>query len=150
MLSRASLTIASDTFNSGNEPPANCRSLLSLARRLPRTFAEVCTLNELFCAWIADRIPAYLDGREADVLALQRALADNDLACIQDLAHKMKGTGSSYGFSEITEIGGRMETAAKVGNRGEVEASVSALRDYLATARARLKIAPGEPKRNSC
>lgn len=104
-------------------------------------------MNELFCNWIADRVPAYLDGREADVLALQNALADNDLASIQDLAHKMKGTGSSYGFREITEIGGRMETAAKAGNRGEIEAGVSALRDYLVTARDRLKIAPGEPKR---
>lgn len=107
-------------------------------------------MNELFCTWIAARVPAYLDGREADVLALQAALADNNLASIQDLAHKMKGTGSSYGFIEITEIGGRMETAAKAGNRGEIEASVSALRDYLVSARSKLKIAPEEPKRTIC
>ena len=128
------------------EPLVACR-LAFIGPAIAISFAEVGPLNELFCTWIANRVPAYLDGREADILALQVALAGNDLARIQDLAHKMKGTGSSYGFSEITEIGGRMETAAKAGDRGEIEASVSALRDCLVSARAKLKIAPAEPKR---
>lgn len=88
-------------------------------------------MNEHFSRWMADRIPAYLDGRRADLEALHRALTEGDLSSIQDLAHKMKGTGSAYGFPEITEIGDRMETAAKAGNRTEICTWISALSECL-------------------
>ena len=87
--------------------------------------------NELYCAWVADRVPAYLEGREADAKAVQRALAEDDFAAIQTIAHNMKGTGTSYGFCPITEIGGRMEAAAKDGDRAKIHTCLSALGAYL-------------------
>lgn len=98
-------------------------------------FLGVCRLDEPFSTWITDRIPAYLDGRRADLEALHRALQENDLAGIQDIAHKMKGTGASYGFGEITEIGSRMEAAVKAANRAEIEACIAALHDWLNSIR---------------
>ena len=88
-------------------------------------------MNERFSRWIADRIPAYLDSRTADLEALHRALAENDLSRIQDLAHKMKGTGCSYGFDEITEIGALLEAAAKAQNTAEIDRWISSLSDFL-------------------
>ena len=90
-------------------------------------------MNQRLCVWIADRIPTYLDGRQADVQALRHALGEDDFPSIQKMAHNMKGTGSAYGFCAITEIGGNMEAAAKAGDRAEIEACLAALSDYLAS-----------------
>jgi len=82
-------------------------------------------------AWLAGRVPAYLGGREADVNAIERALGADDFQCIQKMGHNMKGSGSSYGFCRITEIGDRLESAAKEGNRAEIVAVLRDLNSYL-------------------
>lgn len=80
-------------------------------------------------------MPTYLDGRQADVQALRHALAQDDFSSIQKVAHNMKGTGSAYGFCALTEIGGRLEAAAKAGDRVEIDACLAALGDFLASVR---------------
>jgi len=95
-------------------------------------------MNDLFCAGIADHIPAYLNRRNADVKALQLALAEDDLQGVQEIAHNLKGSGSSYGFSKITEIGDGMEVAAKLGNRERVGACLSELHNYLLSVKSNL------------
>ena len=102
-----------------------------VAQYLHPLTAGLCPMNEHFSRWIADRIPAYLDSRAADLEALRRALAENDLSRIQDLAHKMKGTGCSYGFDEITKIGALLEEAAKARNTAEIDRWISSLSDCL-------------------
>jgi len=62
---------------------------------------------------LRDVVPGYLKKRRADVVSCCDALAAGDLASIQAIAHKMKGTGAGYGFPFLTEIGGKIETAAR-------------------------------------
>lgn len=99
-------------------------------------------VNESWCNWIADRVPAYLQGRESDVKTLRQALAENNFAIIQKIAHNIKGTGAAYGFNAITEIGSRMEVAAKTGNRPQIDVCVSQLSDFLS------QVAPESEQRN--
>jgi HPt (histidine-containing phosphotransfer) domain-containing protein len=93
-------------------------------------------MSDAFCAGIADHIPAYLNRRHADVKALQHALAEDDFQGVQEIAHNLKGSGSSYGFCKITEIGDGMEVAAKLGNRERVGAHLSELHNYLLTVKS--------------
>lgn len=88
-------------------------------------------MNDPFSNWIALRVPIYLEGRKADLEALRSALEQDNFSRVQDIGHKMKGTGSSYGFDQITAIGARMELAAKAGSAAEISACISALRDCL-------------------
>jgi hypothetical protein len=44
----------------------------------------------------------------------------------------MKGTGASYGFEELTRIGGLLERSAIQGDRGALGANLTELTDYLA------------------
>jgi HPt (histidine-containing phosphotransfer) domain-containing protein len=92
--------------------------------RFPRSDEPVGT-------WLANRVPVYLGEREADVNAIERALGVDDFQSIQKIGHNMKGSGSSYGFSRITEIGDRLESAAKEGNRAEIVAVLRDLNCYL-------------------
>jgi signal transduction histidine kinase/CheY-like chemotaxis protein len=59
-----------------------------------------------------DLVPGYLEKRRAEVALYRTALAAGDFDFIRKTAHKMKGTGSGYGFPRLTELGGALEKAA--------------------------------------
>ena len=107
--------------------------LRSTTKAVDSTCIAACdpTPDERVRAWLADRIPVYLGRREADVDAIERALARDDLQCIQDIGHNMKGSGSSYGFCKITEIGDHLESAAKASDRAEIAVLSKDLNGYL-------------------
>jgi CheY-like chemotaxis protein len=77
-------------------------------------------------------VPAFLSARRDDVLALSRALAVRDYALIQRVGHRLKGSGRSYGFDGLTEIGGALERAAMMYKARDVERQIDTLSDYLA------------------
>lgn len=80
---------------------------------------------------LSELVPGYLDNRRHDVSALETAVTAGDFSLIEHLAHIMKGTGGGYGFDAITEIGARMEMAAKNKNKEEIQKEVSELSIYL-------------------
>jgi CheY-like chemotaxis protein len=75
--------------------------------------------------------PEFLEKRRDDVLSLTEALARNDLATIQRLGQRLNGTGLSYGFNGISEIGSALEQAARIGDVEELRRRVALLSDYL-------------------
>lgn len=58
----------------------------------------------------------YLELRQEEQLRMEQALADGDGETIRLLGHKMKGTGTSYGFVRLTELGTAIETAGREGD----------------------------------
>jgi len=76
-------------------------------------------------------MPAYLDHRREDVRAMLAALETLDYETIGELGHKMNGTGRSYGFAQITEIGAAIQQAAKEHNTREIRSRVEELSRYL-------------------
>jgi len=75
--------------------------------------------------------PDYLDHRRLDVRTIQSALEKSDFTAIRQLGHKMSGTGGSYGFPRISEIGAALETAAGAQNAAAIRAQLDALSAYL-------------------
>ena len=63
------------------------------------------------------------------------ALGRSDYETIRELSHKMNGTGSSYGFSRITQLGAAMESAAKEQNSAEIRSRIMDLSRYLDTVK---------------
>jgi CheY-like chemotaxis protein/HPt (histidine-containing phosphotransfer) domain-containing protein len=76
-------------------------------------------------------VPGYLESRRRDVLSILDALERSDYETIRELGHKMNGTGSSFGFSRITQLGAAMETAAKEQNSAEIRSRIMDLSRYL-------------------
>ena len=76
-------------------------------------------------------IPAYLDKRREDVLAILAALEKLDYEMIGELGHKMSGTGGGYGFPRITEIGASIHQAATERNSSAIRSQVAKLSGYL-------------------
>jgi PAS domain S-box-containing protein len=76
-------------------------------------------------------IPGYLENRRADVQAIREALERFDYARIVRLGHQMSGTGGSYGFPRITEIGAALERAARAEDAATIGAQVMELSRYV-------------------
>jgi len=75
--------------------------------------------------------PKYLRNRRTDLDTLSAALSKCDYNAIRVLGHNMKGSGGGYGFPRISDIGKRMELAAKSESNRDIETEITALSDYL-------------------
>ena len=60
-----------------------------------------------------EMVQKYISRRHIDILECYSALETNDFGKIAHLAHQMKGNGTSFGFSKITDLSGELEIAAK-------------------------------------
>jgi HPt (histidine-containing phosphotransfer) domain-containing protein len=80
---------------------------------------------------LEDLIPGYLENRRRDIASIEEALKKNDFETIRILGHSMKGSGGGYGFAAITEIGKKIEEAAKKMEKEEVGRQIAALSEYI-------------------
>ncbi len=80
---------------------------------------------------IADLIPGFLQNREKDIRDMESCLGTQNFEHIERLGHSMKGSGTSYGFDGISEIGKFIEIAAKEKNIEKIKKGIQDLKDYL-------------------
>lgn len=85
---------------------------------------------------IEDLVPGYLENRRADIKRMTAASKQGDWAAIESLAHKIKGSGASYGFPRLSDISRELETAAREARGDEVREAIRRLKDYLAGVEA--------------
>jgi CheY-like chemotaxis protein len=74
----------------------------------------------------------FFERRHRELQTLQTALASSDHQEIRRIGHNLKGVGGSFGFPELTELGGRLENAARADDRELMGALVDELGDYVA------------------
>jgi HPt (histidine-containing phosphotransfer) domain-containing protein len=84
-------------------------------------------------AALADLVPGFLANRCAEVEVIGQAIARGDFESLQRLGHRLKGDGGGYGFPAISEIGRRLEGAARSRDTGELRSLCRTLSDYLAS-----------------
>ena len=80
---------------------------------------------------LAARVPMFLQNRRKDVATIQGALARGDFETVERLGHIMKGSGTSFGFPTITDLGAALEQDARHGNAAASRARVAELAAYL-------------------
>ncbi|MBF0358114.1 MAG: Hpt domain-containing protein [Magnetococcales bacterium] len=80
---------------------------------------------------LEDIVPGYLVNRQKDLAVISKALQEKDFQTIQTSGHRMKGSGSGYGFDCISEIGRDLEIAAKEHNSGQIAGLVADLATYI-------------------
>lgn len=77
----------------------------------------------------------YLDKRLEDLVELKVFLQNvrdkNNLEKIQKIGHKIKGSAGLYGFSELSEIGFRLEITAKSGDISRLPKVVDEFQSFL-------------------
>jgi HPt (histidine-containing phosphotransfer) domain-containing protein len=73
----------------------------------------------------------YIAKRNAELPQMFRAAAGGNFDSLQTLGHNMKGTGTSYGFPELTALGAAIESAAKEGDGILMLKQLHKTRDYV-------------------
>jgi CheY-like chemotaxis protein len=71
---------------------------------------------------IIDLVPEFLANRRADVRRVRSHLRAGRYDDIRRIGHSMKGTGTPYGFPDLTRLGGAIELAAMSGDTPRVRA----------------------------
>jgi HPt (histidine-containing phosphotransfer) domain-containing protein len=84
---------------------------------------------------LADLIPGFLHTVGQQVASVRKLAESGELAQAARLGHNLKGTGSSYGFDEITRVGAAMEERAKAGAAKDVDELAAGLEAWLANLR---------------
>lgn len=82
---------------------------------------------------LKDLVPDYLENIKTQVKQMQEDLDHNLYQSIQKKAHKLKGSGKSFGFDFITECGAKIELAAKTLESDIIRLQLVACIDYLQT-----------------
>ncbi len=82
---------------------------------------------------IVQLVPQYLADCHARVNDVRAAIARGDFELVARHAHNLRGSGSSFGFPPITELGGRLEHAALARDVARLEREAAALERYLAS-----------------
>ncbi|HEU4603785.1 MAG TPA: Hpt domain-containing protein [Steroidobacteraceae bacterium] len=81
---------------------------------------------------LADLVPTFISNRKKELETLRTALAARDFAQLRQLGHRMKGVGTSYGFSKVSDLGKSIEDGASSEDGITLEARISEYADYLA------------------
>jgi HPt (histidine-containing phosphotransfer) domain-containing protein len=87
------------------------------------------------CNELQSLVPEYLASRHRECDELEQLLLAGANDDIYLLGHRMKGSGGSIGFDEISDIGEALETAARRADEERIRKAVEQLRAYLARVR---------------
>ena len=88
---------------------------------------------------LQDLIPGFMERRHEDLAKMRAAAAERDTETLRVTGHSMKGTGGGYGFEGLSEIGARIEAAAKQDDMAAMSDHLRALEDYLQRVEVRFE-----------
>jgi HPt (histidine-containing phosphotransfer) domain-containing protein len=80
---------------------------------------------------LADLIPVFFKNRHKELESLRSALAGDDFEQLRHLGHRMKGVGTSYGFTTVSEIGKRIEDGVRSLDRNAIDNCIGEYAEYL-------------------
>ena len=81
-------------------------------------------------------VEGYLANQRLEVEKLKRAASASDFPRLRTIGHNLAGTGTSFGFPELTRLGRLLEASARAGDRDAAGAQVEAIDGYLSRASA--------------
>jgi PAS domain S-box-containing protein len=76
-------------------------------------------------------VPGYLAARREELPVMIELLAACDFKRLAVMGHNLKGTGASYGFSDLTRIGTALQHSAEQTDPGALSTQLTELNDYL-------------------
>lgn len=74
-----------------------------------------------------DVILRYLNRKAAEIEELKEGLSQMDYEVLFNIGHKLKGNGTTFGFSDISELGNFIEQAAINKDRIKLEEYINIL-----------------------
>jgi len=101
------------------------------ASSLPQKSDTASSVQVAISEAIRALIPQYLQDQRGVATLILVALEQRDYQTVQELAHKMRGSGGSFGFDTLSQIGRSLEEAAQDKNQEAIRHWQYELRRYL-------------------
>ncbi|CCH49774.1 Hpt domain-containing protein [Pseudodesulfovibrio piezophilus] len=76
-------------------------------------------------------LPRYFEIRWEELRQMEEAAGKGDGEMLRTLGHRLKGTGSSYGFRRLTELGAAIEDAGQAVDIKGAAGLIAEVRQYL-------------------
>ncbi|MBT5953508.1 Hpt domain-containing protein [bacterium] len=76
-------------------------------------------------------LPAYFNCRKEDLKSLKEALNLLNYESISEIGHKLKGSGGTFGFQDLSDIGDKIETAGNQKNKNLAVEYIDLLSEFL-------------------
>jgi len=76
-------------------------------------------------------LPRYMEIRWEELALLEQAVESGDGDAARLLGHKLKGSGTSYGFPKLTELGAAIEVAGREDDCATAGKLAGELRSYI-------------------
>lgn len=73
----------------------------------------------------------YFERRKRDLDECIEHLKSGDLRFIEKVGHQLKGNGVTFGYPELSEIGGELEEAAQSGDKKVISHVVGKFSDWV-------------------
>ena len=80
---------------------------------------------------LASLIPQYLENKREDLETLKAALEQKDHKTLEEVAHLIKGSGTSYGFPALSALATEMENVARSGELDTLSGLIGDLEHFL-------------------
>ena len=81
--------------------------------------------------FVKELLQDFLDAIDEDMSNLKRMIAEDDVESIRISAHTFKGTGANLSLDAISEVGKKLEMAAKEGRKDDFESFYQDLSDEM-------------------
>ena len=81
--------------------------------------------------YMAQHIPRFLEKRRADLVNVREAARVGDLTTVKAFGHRLKGSGGTFGFDELSILGDQLELSAINEQRAELLRVVDEIGWYL-------------------
>lgn len=76
-------------------------------------------------------IPFFMDKKRAEIVELKKILSLEKFDQIVFIGHRIKGSGSGYGFEAIGEIGQKLEKYGALKDKDKIEELIHSLENYI-------------------
>ncbi len=73
----------------------------------------------------------YFERRQADIHNCDHHLKEANFSEITKVGHQLKGNGAMFGFNELSDIGSRLETAAKNNDQEKVKVILQEFKEWF-------------------
>lgn len=80
---------------------------------------------------VRDLLPGYLARRREEILTLNDALERQDFESLRTIGHNLHGSGGAYGLPRMSELGKKLENAARLHDSESIQGTLREMKAYL-------------------
>ena len=80
---------------------------------------------------LEELIPMFMENRNQDISDLREMLENEEYEQIEELGHKIKGSGGGYGFDRVTDLGRAIEKAAAKEKFAELQNLIEEFAEHI-------------------